>query len=996
MEPPVPTTPSLIPRGLRLIPAIILLLVGLGMACYSILCLCDLLGMCSPDLLAHKGISPKPFVNPQFPAHFPWVDYVSSARAYYFLLGAMGLFALGLLLVPDLPNRRQAALPWQTELILLGLICLMAIVMRFYQGNDLPYGLHYDESTNAMIGQQFIQEWKPETQERIKDLRQKLTEANQKLVEKTSELEKATDGEEKQRLQGEVNGFKGERDSLNRQLESIQVPVFTREGFGKATAHMYQIGLSMKWFGTSIFTIRLPTMIAGLLGVLALYLLLRWLCDAPTALLGAAFLAAFRWHVNFSRVAYDAIEAPLIITITMLFFFLAFKSRDVFPTPSPAEDGEGGFRSIWKQWLWHILKTAPLWLLAGYCFGLSIYSYKPLYLFPGVLACFLAIRWLMQRQMLHWNLVGLVLFFLAAYYCAKEMLDFRKNHPELFAERLNMVSIVNLDEPWRANWKRIWDNLLLTFRMFHIRGDVNPRHNYPLAPMVHPIPGVLFPLGIMWALVRWRSRLGLFSLGWFSAMLLPMVLSIEAPNTLRAICIIPVICIWSAVVLRVVGIAFLTLAEDCLPGRRWLSEPLRWTGWIIAAVITGCFWWGEYHLYFRDQLPKREPYVHFDAKFVDMAKFVNTQQGKFYAVSDANGHNSLKLLNKEGIWRNHLFLQQEIPAHGAPEEDALYIVMEPHNRPDKMAWIEWLYGPEVTGTDAKDPWGGTVFRWYRVPSEIKLKHRGFSLEMSGSDKGTPFQATVTQPVLTFDPASLTLPAPLEAKGKAMWVIPEGRQGGYRFRLETPDRFTLWIDSEKILEASPGSAPVEVAKDLFAGAHQIEFTFSSQEFKGRTQVVHIPPGGGDWQELGGEQFHDRGMLPHGLRMTYWHGGRKWEGKPEFVWADPFINYRWNPPYKFPLSMEWKGFLDCPVEGTYQIGTEAWDYALVEIDGKKAVETAGGKDQKNRYLPASLQLTQGKHPIRILYSDTIGGGEALRLYWQVPGKSREIIPAEALTY
>jgi len=996
MEPTLPATPSFFPRGLRLFPAIVLLLAGMILAGYSVLYLCDLIGMCSPDFVAYKGITLKPLVNPQYPDHFPWVDYQRSARPYYLLLGAMGLFALGLLLVPDLPSRRKASLPWQTELVLLGLILLMAIVMRFHRGNEFPYGLHYDESTNAMIGRDFLQEWKPENQAHIKELRQKLSEANRNLKEKTSEEEKATDGAEKQRLQGEVNRYKGERDSLNRQLESIEVPVFTPQGFGKATAHMYQIALSMKWLGTSIFSIRLPTMIAGVLGVLVLYLLLRWLCDAPTALLGAAFLAAFRWHVNFSRVAYDAIEAPLIITATALFFFLAFKSKDEFPVPPPEGSGSVSFRATWKQWIWHVLKTAPIWLVGGYCFGLSIYSYKPLYLFPGVLACFVGLRWFMQRQLWRWNLVGFLLFGAAAFFCAKEMIDFRRDHPEVFAERLNMVSIVNLDEPWRANWQRIKDNLTLTFRMFHIRGDVNPRHNHSLAPMVHPIPGILFPLGMMWALVRWRSRLGLFSLGWFTAMLLPMVLSIEAPNTLRAICVIPVICIWSAVALRMVGIACLTLADDCLPGRRWLTEPLRWMGWVSAMVIIGFFWWGEYHLYFRDQLPKRDPYVHFDAKFVDMAKFVNTQQGKFYAVSDANGHNSLKLLNKEGVWRNHLFVQQELPAHGAPDEDALYIVMEPQNRPDKMAWIEWLYGPEVTGTDAKDPWGGTIFRWYRVPSEIKLKHRGFSLDLSGSDKGVPFKASVTQPVLTFNPAELVFPAPFQIKGKAMWVIPEGRQGGYRFRIETPDRFTLWIDAEKILDASPGAGTAEVARDLLAGAHQIEFTFASQTYTALTRVMYIPLGGGDWQELGGEQFHDRGMLPRGLRMTYWHGGRKWEGKPEFVWVDPFINYRWNPPYKFPLSMEWKGFLDCPVEGSYQIGTEAWDYALVEIDGQKVVETAGGKEQRNRYLQAPLQMTQGKHPIRILYSDTIGGGEALRLYWQVPGKTREIIPQAALSY
>jgi hypothetical protein len=514
--------------------------------------------------------------------------------------------------------------------------------------------------------------------------------------------------------------------------------------------------------------------------------------------------------------------------------------------------------------------------------------------------------------------------------------------------------------------------------------------------MVHPIPGFLFPLGFAWALVRWRSRLGLFSLGWFAAMLLPMVLSIEAPNTLRAICIIPVICFWAAIALRQVGIAVLTLFEDWFPKRTWITDTFRWCGWTCCLIIIGAYWWGEYHLYFRDQVPKRDPYVHFDAKFVDMAKFVNTQKGKFYCVSDANGHNSLTLLNKPGTWRNHLFLQQELPAHGSPDEDAMYIVMEPKNRPDKMVWLDWLYGPEVTGTDVLDPFGELNFRWYRVPAEIKMKHRGFAIEMEGKEGEKPFKANATLPELSLDPAKLTLPAPIQIKGKAMWVIPEGRQGAYRFRLESQDQFALKIDAELILSASPGTGTSEVEKNLVAGAHQVEFTFASAGYQAPTRLVYTHPGGPDWIPFGGEPFHDRGMLPNGLRMSFWHRPRHWQGNPEYVWVDPLINNRWNPPYKFPMSMEWKGFLTCPTDGNYIIGTEAWDYALVEIEDTKVVESPGGKPQNNRHIQGNLQLSQGKHPIRILYSDNVGGGEALRVYWQVPGGKREIIPTQVLSY
>lgn len=559
-----------------------------------------------------------------------------------------------------------------------------------------------------------------------------------------------------------------------------------------------------------------------------------------------------------------------------------------------------------------------------------------------------------------------------------------------------MVSILNFSEPWRNNWHRIWENLLVSFRMFHIRGDINPRHNIPYAPMTHPILGALFPLGMAWALVRWRTRLGLFSLGWFSAMLLPMVLSIEAPNTLRSICIIPVICLWSAIALRQFGMCVLTLAEDWLPGRKWVSGMLAGMGWGFTILLAVVYWRGEYLLFFRDQLPKPEPYLHFDAKFVDMARFVNNQEGNFYAVSDANGHNSLKLLNKPGVWKNHLFLQQEIPAHGDQDIDALYIIMEPWNRPDKARWLDWLYGPEVQGKDEKDPFGAKIFTWYRVPADIKMKHRGFSLEVASTSGEQEVKPLPTIPTLSLDPSDMELHGPVKIRGKAMWVIPEGQQGTQRFRLETPDRFTLKIDGQVVLDATGTNEAVEVEKDLLAGAHQVEFSLIRTDKTGRTQVLYRMSGSHSYEEFGGEQFHDRGMLPDGLRMSWWFGAQRWQSQPDYVWVDPVINYRWNPPYKFPLSFEWKGYLNCPIAGDYVIGIEAWDYALVEIDGKKVVESPNGGNQKNRYTTGSVQLSQEKHTIRVLYSDSIGGGEALRMYWTVPGRGREIIPEEALSY
>ena len=981
------------PRKLRGILTLLFLLAGLGFAGYAVLSMYDLLGMSNEEFRPEQGVSAKPFLDPRFPTNMAR-DVSHQAWPFYkILFCGVGLFALGLLIGRDIPYKKKSGMPLKVEITLLALICLWAAFMRFHESTNFPYGLHYDESTNAMIGLDFIREW---------ELRDAIKKQGREIKKLEGKLSKTENAIEKKGVERELEELKKKQTGDEVRLKNSTVPVFTRAGFGKANMHMYQMGLSMKWFGQSILSMRLPTILAGILGVLMLYLLLRVLTDVPTALLGAAFLAAMRWHVNFSRVAYDAIEAPLIITATAFFFFLAFRHKG---SPSAAQGDStpntepGRWKRSWSPWIRHVVFTAPIWLVAGYCFGLSIYSYKPLYIFPGVVGVFVLIRFLVSPRIVKWNVIGLALFLASSYFCAKEMIDFRKANPQLFNERLGMVSLYKPNESFKQNWNRIYPNAKLTLRMYHVRGDSNPRHNHRNAPMLHPLLGTLFPLGVGWALVAWRTRLGLFSLGWFSSMLLPGMLSIEAPQALRTLCVMPVICIFGAVTVRQLGVGFLTLAEDWLPGRRWHIEILRWSGWVIVAALVCVYWWGEKNLYFKDQVRNKEPYLHFDAKFVDMARYVNEQpgkeEGKFFCISDANNHNALILLNGREIWRNHFFLQQQLPARGTDEEGIQYIIMEPENRADKGIWLDWLYSPEVQADKVKNDFEEHIFTAYHVPASVKLKHQGFGWELktTGEEKAV---VSGTEKHLTFDPNKTVLTAPFKMTGKSMWVIPEGQGGNHKFKLQSPDRFSLSIGSEMILNATSGVGVSELDYFLHAGAHQVEFSFESMEYKDLTSVEVRGPRDSNWRPFGGELFHDRGMIPNGLRLKYWHGANKWDAPPRFVWVDPYINYRWNPPYMFPLTMEWEGFLEAPEDGKYTIETRAWDFGTVEINGQKIVESPSAGNQGNSPRRGTIELTKGKHPIRVRYTDDRGGGEALRLYWQLPSGGRAVIPQEALSY
>src|SRR3989344_3974619 len=74
------------------------------------------------------------------------------------------------------------------------------------------------------------------------------------------------------------------------------------------------------------WVLRLPSAIAGTLTVLGLYFLVAELLGSSTGLLAAFLLATNFWHINFSRIGFRAILAPLFITWALYFLIKAFTS----------------------------------------------------------------------------------------------------------------------------------------------------------------------------------------------------------------------------------------------------------------------------------------------------------------------------------------------------------------------------------------------------------------------------------------------------------------------------------------------------------------------------------------------------------------------------------------------------------------------------------------------------------------------------------------------
>jgi 4-amino-4-deoxy-L-arabinose transferase-like glycosyltransferase len=103
---------------------------------------------------------------------------------------------------------------------------------------------------------------------------------------------------------------------------------------------------NMLIFGETIFAIKMTSAIAGTLAILALYLLAREWFGWEIALIASGFLAAYPFHLQFSRIGvnnvFDSLMAPLVIWLI--------------------------FRAVRT-------KSLPTYLLAGIATGLNFYTY---------------------------------------------------------------------------------------------------------------------------------------------------------------------------------------------------------------------------------------------------------------------------------------------------------------------------------------------------------------------------------------------------------------------------------------------------------------------------------------------------------------------------------------------------------------------------------------------------------------------------------------------
>jgi DNA-binding beta-propeller fold protein YncE/4-amino-4-deoxy-L-arabinose transferase-like glycosyltransferase len=732
-------------------------------------------------------------------------------------------------------------------------------------------------------------------------------------------------------------------------LQNGRYTPYAETNEGQATLFTWLIALFIKCFGQSIHTLRMVSATVGVLTVAAFYALARECYEHRIALLSTALLAADRWHITFSRIVYELILVPLVLSLQILFLIKALKTGR-------------------RRW----------WALSGAMMALGLNTYTAYRIVPFFMLAWLAWWLLTHHARVRRDLEGILLFAAGALTAVMPLAVYVVHHWSVFISRMNHISVFR-DVEAAGSYAPLWQNLSKTLLMFNVHGDAAPLNNLPLAPMLAAGTGVLMVLGLLWAL-RWarHERPSLYLL-WFASIASLAVLSTahEAPSARRPIGLIPLIYLLVAATLT----ALLRAWQQAFGKKR--TRPLFILFTLFVVIVMA----GSLKTYFKVQAVDAGVWYAYSPEESSIGRYLATipDQTTIFMDPQYSGHAAIKFLagNKTITPLN---LIQDIPLRQPPANDALFI-LEPKDQL-VLSLLQDLY-PTGQQQLHKDRFGRLLFLSYHIPATAFAEAQGLTASyIAGSDPAQPpvRQEKITNLDLDFTtPEQQPLLPPFVARYQSALLITT--PGNYHLALTAQGgQATLLLDDEPILTAQDETAQTSL---LLAGGFQaLTLIFQASAHPQQVRLDWSSPRQPDLHPVPAQHFYALKNASNGLLGTYF-ATPDWQGDPILVQRDLFITP--NEAIISPYSVQWIGQVAAPVEGSYIFGTRSDDGSFLLIDGQLVVDNGGLHGAE--YREGSIVLTRGWHDIEVKYSDN-GGSRAMELWWQPPASAKNLLPSTYL--
>lgn len=299
--------------------------------------------------------------------------------------------------------------------------------------------------------------------------------------------------------------------------------VYSSEATGHPTLYFYLILISFKIFGVSLFALRFPAALFGMLNGVIFYLIAEEIFGIKKfgryvnlPFISALIFITLRWHFNFARFSFEATFLLFLELISTFFIFHYLKEK----------------------------KNLALFV-SGLFAGLAFNSYTPrrifflvpllsFWLFGRKLKAALIVQNLKKTAKLIIFIIPFILFAAPLALTLSKVEDYRVSEEFIFN-----ASDLTLQEKYRG----VIANAVNNINMLFYRGDMNGRHNYPGKPALNPILSFLLLAGFAKVYLRKKNIYDKFFLIYFAISLLPTIFTHPSgnPNMLRTFTLIPVV-----------------------------------------------------------------------------------------------------------------------------------------------------------------------------------------------------------------------------------------------------------------------------------------------------------------------------------------------------------------------------------------------------------------------------------------------------------------------
>lgn len=588
---------------------------------------------------------------------------------------------------------------------------------------------------------------------------------------------------------------------------------------GVPITYWYPAGYFATVFGYNCLSVRLPAVISGLICLPFFYFLLRMLYGFHTAAFGTALMSISLWHVVSSRVGFSCIQTPMFTILTLFLFFLGMR----------------------KHWLWHI--PAVLVYVVG---NTSYHPSRTIIAIPALYLLHQGFAWLWNRYVSErplWvrgvatvavaGVLALPAFgvttllrgigSMPAEEVRQSIMSTFQIPPDvmnLMGRRFLFTRVSDGDY-----WGAFVEHVNGYSRMFHVRGDANPRHNVPRRPAFNFFTGIFLVPGVIYCLLRIRWGKFFLPTAILFFMSIAPLIAIDAGHFLRSIGTMPAFMMMIAII---AGKTWMTIQKGLVfpwpeytgedpevpvsPNR--LLHARRW-GWaggrlVYVAFAVGLVWYGaeatkiNWQAYFEEYPSSFGTWDAFDTRWYQMALYLNdveeTIPGQYKAVLLQEFTGNIPAMQypakNQDPWEV-INYTKHIPLKDIGNDKFVIFILMPHYE-TQMAQLREYY-PNALFQPVRSRFNDVIFYAIWVSDEDVRQAQG--LTETHFSQGQPiYRAENVQPGAGAD---LTLNEALRAD-TITWegLLYIEQSNTYTFHLNTDSPHTLEIAGQTIIDNGP--------------------------------------------------------------------------------------------------------------------------------------------------------------------------------------------------